>query len=113
MRAFKRDSNNDFTLSNKDIAMTDDLQAVMTNCESAAQTLLFEQLYNYENGLPNFELIWNGNPNLRQYEVALRSALLKVDGVLKIISLNAKMENNILSYKAVIETQFGLGKIEK
>ena len=113
MRAFKRDSNNDFTLSNKDIAMVNDLQSVMTNCESAVQTLLFEQLYNYENGLPNFELIWNGNPNLRQYEVALRSALLKVDGELKIISLNAKMENNILSYKAVIETQFGLGKIEK
>ena len=113
MRAFKRDSNNDFTLSNKDIAMVDDLQSVMTNCESVAQTLLFEQLYNYESGLPNFELIWDSNPNLRQYEVALRSALSKVDGVLKIISLNAKMENNILSYKAVIETQYGLGKIEK
>src|ERR1700753_607681 len=61
--------------------------AVLYSCQNLARTVLGECVLQTTRGLPNFETVWNGTPNLAQWEIALRAALLSVDGVIEIVSV--------------------------
>jgi len=104
--------NNDIYLGTRgNLVLAVDLQAVLQSAQQAVQTLLGELLYNTNRGMPNFQLIWNGTPNLPQYRVALQSLILTVPGVTEVISIDLSFSNNILSYSAIIATTFGTGTI--
>ena len=95
------------------LAVFRDLQAVLQACEHAAKTRLGEMILNIDQGIPYFETIWNGHPNLAQFEAALRSAFLAVTNVVEVVSLITSIisSTNVLSYTAVIRTTFGGGVI--
>ena len=97
--------------SNNNISISYDLEAVLEACAQAAQTVLGEIIFNVNQGIPFFQIVWVGVPNLEQYNAALRLAFLNVPNVVEVVSLMISQLNNNLSYTAVIRTSFGSGGI--
>lgn len=89
------------------LSLSYDIQAVLQACAQAAQTLLGELIYNVDQGIPYFQTLWIGTPNIQQFNGALRSAFLNVPNVLQVLSLITSQVNNTLQYTAVIQTTFG------
>jgi hypothetical protein len=97
--------------SNNNISISYDLEAVLEACAQAAQTVLGEIIFNVNQGIPFFQIVWVGVPNIEQYNAALRLAFLNVPNVVEVVSLMISQLNNNLSYTAVIRTSFGSGGI--
>lgn len=97
--------------SNNNISVSYDLEAVLEGCAQAAQTVLGEIIFNVNQGIPFFETVWIGVPNIQQYTAALRVAFLNVPNVVEVVSLMTSQVNNELTYTAVIRTAFGSGGI--
>lgn len=111
-KTFLVDSNNDLYLdSNGNIAIGSNLIAVLQTCEHVAKTRLGEEVLVITDGIPYFETVWNGSPNLIQFEAAMRFALLQVPDVTEIVSLNTVIVDDVLQYEAVIRTIYGQGTI--
>jgi len=93
------------------ISLSYDLQAVLQGCAQAAQTVLGEIIFNTNQGIPFFQTIWEGIPNVQQYTAALRVAFLNVPNVVEVVSLMTQQVNNEFQYTAVIRTIYGSGGI--
>jgi hypothetical protein len=103
-------TNNDLYLgTDGNIATVNRLQAVLQACAHAAKTLLGECILNTTIGVPYFETVWNGSPNIQHFIAALRVQLQNIANVLDVISLNASIQNNQVAYTAVILTSYGQG----
>ena len=107
---FSVNSANDIYLDSVgNIAFAYDLTAITQECAQAAKTLLGEMIYNINQGIPYFQTVWIGVPNIGQYTAALRRAFLAIDGVLEVVSILTSQTDNTLSYTAVIRTIYGSG----
>ncbi len=112
MISFARDSNNDLFLNSKnDISMNTGLDACLQACESAVSTILGEKIYNQNDGIPAFNIIWNGVPNLAQARIAIIDTIQKVDNVIEVSNFDFVATDNEFKYTATIKTTFGLGNI--
>lgn len=89
------------------ISLSFDIQAVLQACAQAAKTLLGEIVLNTTLGIPYFQTVWIGVPNIQQWTAALRSSFLAVPNVVDIISLITSQQESILTYSAIIRTSFG------
>jgi hypothetical protein len=87
------------------------LQAVLQAAQQAAKTRLGEMIYATDQGLPFFEAVWVGVPNLSQYSAYLRRTLLAVADVTDVSELTLSRSDNLLTYRAVIRTTYGTGAI--
>lgn len=111
-RVISVDANNDLYIgADGSLAMSTALEAVLQACEQAAKTQLGELMYATNQGLPNFAAVWDGAPNLLQFEAYLRRTLSGVEGVTGIESLSTSIAANKLSYLVTIQTIYGLGAI--
>lgn len=91
-----------------------DQQAIMQACAQAATTVLGELIYNTSQGIPFFQVVFVGTPNLQQYSAALKAAFLAVNGggiVTEVVSLITSKDGNILYYTAIIRTIYGTGSL--
>jgi hypothetical protein len=93
------------------ISMSFDLQAALEACSQAAETLLGEMIFNTDQGIPYFQTVWVGVPNIQQFNAALRSAFLSVPNVVEVVSLITSQVEDELTYTAVIRTAFGSGPV--
>lgn len=93
------------------IVMAVDIQAALQACAEAAKTLLGEMVLNTDQGIPYFQTVWVGVPNVQQFNAALRVAFLAVPNVLEVVSLITSQQNNTLQYTAIIRTSFGIGNL--
>lgn len=97
------------------IALSFDLQAIVEQCSQVARTLLGEMVLNTDIGLPYFQTLWGGSPNIAQFIAALRQSFLNVNGVVEVLSIETTqgdlLPNDTLSYTATIRTTFGIGVI--
>lgn len=93
------------------ISLSFDIQAALQACAQAAQTLLGEMVFNVNQGIPYFQTVWVGVPNIQQFNAALRAAFLAVPNVVEVISLLTSQLNDTLTYSAVIRTTFGNGAV--
>ncbi len=106
------DENNDLYLGKDgNFVVLTGLPAILQLCKQASLVQLGEMIYRTNEGLPNFEALWNGSPNLKQYESALRITLLKVPGVKSVKNLVITKTKNILSYSVEILTEEGTGVV--
>jgi hypothetical protein len=81
--------------------------AVLNACATASKLQLGEAIFQINKGIPNFQAVWVGVPNIPIFEKYLRDTLESVDGVNKVISLTAQSNSGILSYSATIESKYG------
>ncbi len=100
-------TNDLFLGTDGNLAQTRDLAAVLQAAQHAAQTQLGEMIYAVDQGVPNFDTIWNGAPNLSQFDAFLRRAILAVGGVRQVLEVDVRTERNTLNYRAVIQTVYG------
>jgi hypothetical protein len=104
---FRIDSNNGFRLDGGMISRASGIEAVAINCQHEVQTILGEDPFRKEKGMPNFRTVWNGTPDILQFEFFLRKTLLAVQGVDRVSNFKAEVVENILTYSINIETSFG------
>lgn len=100
-------SNDIYLDSDGNISLSFDLEAVLQTCAQAARTVLGEMIFNINQGIPYFETVWNGIPNIQQFIGALRAAFLAVPNVIEVVSLTTSQINDALNYTAIIRTTFG------
>lgn len=111
-QTFAVNSNNDLYIGKDgNLAIVSGLEAVLQNCEHAAKTTLGELVLQTNVGIPDFQVVWNGVPNIQQFDAALRQALLAVDGVVEVVSLITTRDADKLVYQATIRTIYGSGAI--
>lgn len=111
-KTFAVDENNDLYLDQSgNIAIVAGLEAVLQTCARAAKAQRGEMIFQIDAGIPNFQMVWNGSPNLLQFEAALRATLLQVAGVVEIITINTAIVSDTLTYVVTILTKFGQGLI--
>lgn len=111
-RVFTVDENNDLLIaSDGRLSISADLEAVLQACEQAAKAQLAEMVLAVDQGVPTFQTVWNGAPNVAQFEAYLRRQLQNVEGVREVSALEVSVSDNVLSYTATILTQFGQGAI--
>lgn len=112
MKTFGVDANNDLFIGpDGNLAIVVDLQAVLENCEHAAKTIYNEMVLAQGQGLPYFEAVWIGVPNIPLFEATLRAALAAVDGVVAVNSLATSVDGGVLTYTAEIATIYGDGAL--
>ena len=110
--ALGANDNNDIYLdSNGNMAIAEDLDAVLQACEQACKTLLGELVLQNNIGIPYFQSVFSGAPNVGVFNASLRSAITSIPGVIQVISLEIEQVAEDLTYNAAIETQFGRGSI--
>ena len=108
IKTLSTDSNNDlFVNPNGSIAVSNDIDAVLNICEHVAKTMRGELVLQGDVGMPYFEAVWSGVPNIPQAESALRRAWLGVDGVKGVDDLTVFVQDNVLYYNATIQTIYG------
>lgn len=111
-RSLSIDSNGDIYIgADGSLAVATGLAAVMQACAEAARTQLGEMLFAVDQGLPNFQAVWNGAPNVSQFEAYLRSNLLGVPDVISVDSVEIDASGGSLNYVATIKTIYGTGAI--
>ena len=93
------------------LAIVTDLEATMQAVQQAAQTQLGEMEYAVDQGIPNFDTVWSGAPNISQFEAYLRRAIIAVDHVTGIRDLTISAAGGAVSYTAIIDTDFGSGAL--
>lgn len=112
MVTFKTNKNNDIELNGRgDIALATDLEACIETCRSAVSTMLNEQIYNIDEGVPNFQALWGGSPNFQQAEIAIRNTLENVENVESVVSFEFERDGSEFRYNAIIKTVFGVGRL--
>lgn len=105
------DTNNDLITRNGNLVLNTQLAATMQACEHKAQAMLTEMVLAYDEGMPNFNVVWNGSPNIAQFEAALRVQLLSVPEVIEVVDITTSIIGDTLSYNAVISTTYGIGAL--
>ncbi len=111
-KTFSVNENNDIFIGNDgNLSISAGLQAVLFVCANAAKAQLGEMVLQVEQGIPNFQTIWSGSPNVAQFEAALRTTLLNVADVTEVSNLSIAISNNVLSYTTTINTIYGNGII--
>lgn len=94
------------------LVMLQGQSAVQAACKSTSLVRLGEEVLSINGGLPFFEAVFNGVPNLPLFENYLLNALLVVPGVQSVKSITTGLEKRngitVLTYTAIIENQFGL-----
>lgn len=104
---FEINSDNGFLVKGGTINRVSGLAAVVINCQHEVQTIRGEDPFRKNKGMPNFQTIWNGTPNVLQFEFFLRQTLLAVKNVDRVSNFQAEVVDNVLNYSIVIETPFG------
>ncbi len=109
---FGLNSENDIYLGNDgNIVVLSDIQAIAAACETISKAQLGEMVLTTTQGIPNFQTVWVGAPNLGLWQSYLRNSLQNVDGVLQVSDLSFAVNDGVLSYTAIIKTPFGLTQI--
>lgn len=107
-QTFAADANGDWFLGpDGNLSILTGRPAVIQLCQAAARTLLNEMMFRQGDGLPYFEAVWTGAPNLTQYETALRAAFLAVQDVTSVSDIALTQTGDELDYVAQINTIYG------
>lgn len=101
------DTNDIFIGGDGNLAVATGVQAVTYACGNAAKAQRGEMIFQINEGIPNFQLLWNGSPNIPQWTSALQAALESVPGVEEVLSINTTRADSVLEYTATILTTFG------
>lgn len=108
MRVIKENLNRDiFVNSGGKFEYLSDADAVAQLTKTAMETIKGELIYNESAGLDVQNTVWVGTFDLVKFEVTARKQLNSVSGVVRVLSFDANVVDNILSYETLIQTVYG------
>ncbi|WP_041937510.1 hypothetical protein [Bordetella avium] len=109
MITFKTGDNNDFVvLPNGNLALETGINAVAQEARHFAATAKREMIHAFDQGVPFLREAFSKQPNLAQFEAALRRRLLELDEVDEVQSLDVAIDGESLKYTAVLNTAYGV-----
>lgn len=109
---FTTNENNDIFIGpDGNLSISTGLQGVLQACATATKAQLGEMCLATTSGIPNFQTVWVGSPNLAIWQKYLRTTIENVEGVIEVTELDVSVANNILSYTATIRSIYGPGEI--
>lgn len=107
-QTFGTNANNDlYVAANGNLALLSGEEAVSAACATVSKSLLGEMVLATGAGLPNFQAVWTGVPNLIIWKQYLFNALKSVLGVRNVTDITVTPQQNVLSYTATIESNYG------
>ena len=102
---FATNSSNDiFIDATKNLVVLTGVNAVAGACNTISKAQLGEMVLTTTQGLPNFQSVWIGVPNLRIWQSYLQNALQNVEGVTQVSNITITPATGKLSYQANIQT---------
>lgn len=111
-RTLAVDSSNDIFIGpDGSLAVSTARTAVLHLCAQAAKAQFGEMIYAVDEGMPNFDVVWNGSPNVGQFEAYLRRTLLAVADVISVDAVTIEAQGASLIYTADITTIYGSGTV--
>lgn len=107
------DDNNDIHIDEKtgNIALVQDIDAVKVAVLCATKTNYGEIQLNTQFGVPYFETIFVAHPDIELWKSYMKEAILSIPKVLNISYFATYIENSLLKYAVVINTEYGQGEI--
>lgn len=105
---FAIDNNNGFLVEENQLVLLEDKEAIAVNATTSVQTLLGEEPFLQDVGMPNFETVWEGSPNIPDFERSLRDTLSQVNGISLVGNFIYSLNNNELEYSIDVLTTFGI-----
>jgi hypothetical protein len=106
------ESNDIYLDPSGNLAVLSGQAAVMAACATASKTQLGECVLQTGIGLPNFQAVWVGVPNIPLWQSYLRNTLQNVQGVEQVTSIAVRQVGNTLAYTATIANQYGLAEMQ-
>lgn len=107
-RTLGTNDNNDIYLgSDGNIVLLSGVEAIAGACVTACFAQLGECVLETGIGLPNFQTVWVGTPDLAIWQSYLQNTLQNIDGVISVESVKLNFINNALTFTARINTVFG------
>lgn len=100
------DSNNNLAIGTGDTNLHGE-QALAVCARHYAQTILGEMIHQTDKGIPFFGTAFSRVEIIR-FEAALRERLLELPQILEIVNLESSVDNDTLSYSAVLKTIYGV-----
>lgn len=111
-KAFKRDpETRDFVVSGGKFVVVYDIDVVLQNCDHVMRQQLGELQYSQSTGIEYFDNVFTGTPNYQQFKYQAITQLEAVPGVVSVESFDYSVSGSVLSYTAVIKTEYGVGSI--
>ncbi len=92
--------------SSGNIAIVRDLQAVLQDCENIMKAQRGEMIFQIDQGVPTLATVWN-KLNIGQFTAAAITQIMRVAGVVKVVSFTANQDGENLNYVATIQTIYG------
>lgn len=109
-RIFSENEKRDIFLgSNKQISVSNGLEALIQAAKGSIEIQLGEAIYAVQRGVPTDMTVWDGTPNLQQFEFFARKQISAVNGVIEITEFDAEVVGDVVSYLAIIKTIYGGG----
>lgn len=114
MKSFITDENNNFKIDSfGNLAIGEDIQTVVQLVQNAINTLKGEIQLNTTLGVPYFETVFNQqSPNISVWESYMIEEAEKVNGVVRVNSIQTKVKDNVLTYEMEVLTDYGETVIE-
>lgn len=107
-QTFGTNSNNDIYIgADGNLAILTAAPATLGACATASKAQLGEMVLAITSGIPTFQTVWTGRPNLLIFESYLRKTLKAVVGVTDVKSLTTSVVDGALKYTAVIQSVYG------
>src|SRR5882757_3523850 len=107
-KTFGVNENNDLYIgTDGNLIIDSGITAIEESCQSAVQAQAGEMTLAVNAGMPNFQAIWVGVPNVSQFQAALRKVISIIPGVIRILDLRTNVSKDILAYQLVLLTTEG------
>lgn len=110
---FQTNENNDiFIGKDGNLAIISDIEALVQQIKEAIEVLRDEPIYDKSLGVDYENTVFKGSPNVVAFERQARDQILRIDGVIRIISFEPVVENDVLSYTSTIKTIYGTEEVD-
>lgn len=107
-KTFGVNANNDLYIgTDGNLVIDSGVKAIEESCQSAVQAQAGEMTLATNNGMPNFQAIWVGVPNVAQFQASLRKIISTIPGVVRILDLRTNIAKDVLAYQLVLLTTEG------
>lgn len=107
MRTLATDENNNlYVTKSGSLALLTEVDAVLQSCRQASQVLMGELPYAQSRGIAFFDVGFTSTSQLAIFESQLRTMLLSVPEVTKVVSIGFDVDGDEVSYEAKIQTSY-------
>ena len=106
--SFSLNASNDIYINaSGNLAVDENLAALEDICRNVSKALLGEEVLTTGNGIPYFQSVFNGTPNIANFQNYLTSQLNGVEGVNAVTNISISIADNTLTFVATIDTIYG------